>query len=174
MAGMAFISRAALNGSAKIVAGALVLIGIIRLIDFALYGRRLDHLLAGLGFCLMAFGTFTNRLCHRGSIASWSLRRRRWSSPGYYFRSRSGGGVGLTRHSSEPVLRVGDSVFDATTDRSQVSPWARQRPMRRFIAIEEQRETLPGGPAHVGPHYAFAAMQARVSECVRCSGSSAV
>jgi hypothetical protein len=60
MAGMAFISRAALNGSAKIVAGALVLIGIIRLIDFALYGRRLDHLLAGLGFCLMAFGTFTN------------------------------------------------------------------------------------------------------------------
>jgi hypothetical protein len=57
---MTSISRAPLSSSAKVVVGALALIGVIRLADFLFYGHRLEHLVAGIGFSLMGFGTFLN------------------------------------------------------------------------------------------------------------------
>ena len=57
---MTSVARASLSTSAKFVAAALALVGVVHLVDFVFYGQRLDHLLAGAGFSLMAFGTFKN------------------------------------------------------------------------------------------------------------------
>jgi hypothetical protein len=58
---MTSVSKAPPFGSsAKLVAWALALVGVIRLVDFVFYGRHLEHLVAGPGFLLMAFGMFKN------------------------------------------------------------------------------------------------------------------